>query len=296
MFLADLKNQKIDELFEAYAMGSCTYKARYAYWTEQLFERVMRLFVWTGTGDVPAKEIEQRLILAGHCGITRRPRQSHLTAMYGSFFGVTEYQDEFTNYTVHCPIWSGTRTIGKDIVVINNNSLRNTVYPLIHSYAQLLAHTEVTFMDMLVNARDSNGVPVANTEIAKRSIKSYQAKKFNGQYDVVMDPAFTGVDFRQTVDVKANLFQELWETRNNILKDFYSDIGVKSAFEKQSNTIDAEVRSNDSLLLLNIKDMIEYRKKGAEEVNKMFGTSWSVEVAKEILIGLEEEVPENEND
>ena len=35
--------------------------------------------------------------------------------------------------------------------------------------------------------------------------------------------------------------------------------------------------------------MIACREKGAEEVNKMFGTNWSVHVAKEIDYGAENE-------
>ena len=77
--------------------------------------------------------------------------------------------------------------------------------------------------------------------------------------------------------------------REKILKSFYSDIGVRSAFEKRSNSVEAEVEADTSLLLLNLSDMIACREKGAEEVNKMFGTNWSVHVAKEIDYGAENE-------
>lgn len=268
------------EWFEKLSKGACTYNALYGYWREQLFERIMRLFVWES--DVEQKEIEQRLIIAGHCGITRLPRKKELVAMFGTFFGVTEYFDEFKNYTVHCPIYAGTRTIGKDIAIISNNAERNAVLPLIHHYAQLLAHAEVTFLDVLINARDSGGIPIVNTERQKQAVLQYQGKKFNGQYSAIADPGALGVTYTQQPTLQASLYKEMWETRNNILKEFYSDIGVKAAFEKQSNTIDAEVRSNDSLLLLNIKDMLEYRKRGCEAVNKLYGTNWSVKVSDEI--------------
>ena len=71
-------------------------------------------------------------------------------------------------------------------------------------------------------------------------------------------------------------------TREKILKSFYSDIGVRSAFEKRSNSVEAEVEADTSLLLLNLSDMLDSRKKGAEEVNKLFGTNWNVHIAKEI--------------
>lgn len=287
------------EWFDKLSKGACTYNALYGYWREQLFERVMRLFVWES--DVEQKEIEQRLIIAGHCGITKLPRKKELTAMFGTFYGVTEYFDEFKNYTVHCPIYAGTRTIGKDIAIISNNAERNPVLPLIHHYAQLLAHAEVTFLNILINARDNSGIPIVSTERQKQAVIQYQGKKFNGQYSAIADPGALGVNYTQQTTLNSSLYKEMWETRNNILKEFYSDIGVKAAFEKQSNTIDAEVRSNDSLLLLNIKDMLDYRKRGCEAVNKLYGTNWSVKVSDEINYRAGEAVPagevaNNEND
>ena len=287
------------EWFDKLSKGACTYNALYGYWREQLFERVMRLFVWES--DVEQKEIEQRLIIAGHCGITKLPRRKELTAMFGTFYGVTEYFDEFKNYTVHCPIYAGTRTIGKDIAIISNNAERNPVLPLIHHYAQLLAHAEVTFLNILINARDNSGIPIVSTERQKQAVLQYQGKKFNGQYSAIADPGALGVNYTQQTTLNSSLYKEMWETRNNILKEFYSDIGVKAAFEKQSNTIDAEVRSNDSLVLLNIKEMLEDRKRGCEAVNKLYGTNWSVKVSDEINYRAGEAVPageveNNEND
>ena len=79
------------------------------------------------------------------------------------------------------------------------------------------------------------------------------------------------------------------EVREKLIKSFYSDIGVRSAFEKRNNTVQAEVEADTSLLLLNLSDMIDFRKKGAEQVNKMFGTNWSVHIAKEIDYSVENE-------
>ena len=289
--MLDLYESK--EFFEKLLKGACTYNALYGYWREQLFERVMRLFVWENTNEVEQKEIEQRLIIAGHCGVSRMPREKELTVFFGSFFEPTKYYDEWKKYTIHCPIYAGTRTIGKDIAIISNNAERNAVLPLIHHYAQILAHAEVTFIDVLINARDSSGIPIVTTEKQKNAVLRYQGMKFNGQYDAIADPAAIGVTYTQIPQIQASLFKEMWETRNNILKEFYADIGIKAAFEKQSNTIDAEVRSNDSLLLLNIKDMLEYRKRGCEVVNNLYNTNWSVKVSDEINYAVIDRVDNN---
>ena len=290
MFLQNLGDLNAYDSIPKLARESSTFNAGYLYWREQLFERVMRLFVWENTGDVKPKEIEQRLLLAGHCGITKIKNENTLTAMFGSFHGVTKYLDEWKFYNVRCPIYSGNRTIGKDVVVIDNNSIRNPLYPLIHHYSILLAHTDVTLVDCLVNARDAGGVPVVSTEKQKQSVAEYQGKIFNGQYGAVTDIGNLGIQYVGADRKTSQGLQDVIITREKILKSFYSDIGVRSAFEKRSNSVEAEVEADTSLLLLNLSDMIDSRKKGAEEVNKLFGTNWTVHIAEEIDYGIENEI------
>ena len=281
MFL-DFMDTKEGRNISKLARESSTFNAFYKYWRELLFERIMRLFVWENTGDVQPKEIEQRLLLQGHCGITKLESDNQLTAMYGHFYGVTKYNDEWTDYTVRCPIYSGTREIGKDIVVINNNALRNPAYPLVHHYAIMLAHIEVTLVNCLVNARDAGGIPVVSTEKQKQSVAEYQGKIFNGQYGIVTDIGNLGIEYLGSDRKTGQDLMDIIETREKIIKSFYSDIGVRSAFEKRNNTVMAEVEADTSLLLLNLSDMLHYREKGAEDVNKMFGTNWTVHIAEEI--------------
>lgn len=289
MFLQHFMDTDMGKNISHLAKESSTFNLGYLYWRDQLFERIMRLFVWENTGEVQAKEIEQRLMLQGHCGITRINGEKELTAMYGTFFGVTKYHDEWEKYTVRCPIYAGTRTIGKDIEVIDNNSLRNPSYDLIHHYAIMLAHSEVTLINQLINARDSGGVPVASTEKQKTSIMTYLNKLFNGQYGVVTDVGNIGINYMGSDRKTAQPIIDIVEVREKLLKSFYSDIGIRSAFEKRNNTVMAEVEADTSLLLLNLSDMLKKREEGAEKVNKMFGTNWTVHIATEIDYGTENE-------
>lgn len=272
---------------------SCSYNYMYKHWRNFLFERIMRLFVWEDTYDpvtregVQPREIEQRLILQGHCGIA--DFKGELTAFFGSFYGVTKYQDEWKYYNVRCPIYSGKRTLGKDIVVINNNALRNPTYDLVHYYATLLGHTDVSLINTLINARDSGGVPIVSTEKQKQSVKEYQNDIFNGVYGVVQDPAYLGIQFGGSDRKTQQDIMDIMETREKLIKSFYSDIGVRSAFEKRNNTVQAEVEADTSLLLLNISDMLHQREYACDEINSMFGVNWSVHVAEEIDYGAENE-------
>lgn len=293
MFLDEFLNTSAGRKLTSLNKENCSYNFLYNYWKEALFERVMRLFVWENTYDpienegVPPKEIEMRLILRGHCGIAKY--ENELTAFFGSFSGVTKYYDERTTYTVHCPIYSGQYTIDKNIVVINNNALRNPTYQLIHHYATLLGHVETTLINALINARDSGGVPIVSTEKQKKSIEQYQAKVFNGQYGIVTDTGNLGIEYMGADRKTQQALMDIMETREKLIKSFYSDIGVRSAFEKRNNTIMAEVEADTSLLLLNLSDMLKQREDACEKVNNMFGTDWSVHVAEEIDYGRENE-------
>ena len=284
-FLGTFLNTDEGRKITTLAKESCTYNVKYGYWRDALFERVMKLFVWENTGDLKPKEIEQRLILKGHCGIAEY--KGELTAFYGSFYGVTKYMDEWTNYIVRCPIYTGEKKIGTDVVVIDNNSLRNPTFELVHHYATMLAHTEVSLINCLINARDSGGVPIASTEKQKTSIREYQNQLFNGKYGVVTDIGNLGITYAGSDRKTQQDLIDIMETREKLIKSFYSDIGVRSAFEKRNNTVQAEVEADTSLLLLNLADMLKCRERACEEVNKLFSTNWSVHVAKEIDYGAE---------
>lgn len=265
---------------------SYTFSVAYDYWVETLFERCMRLFVWKNTGDVPPHEIESALLLGGDAGITDKYK-GKLAAFYGQYGGgPTVYYDIYEDYCVHSPLYSSILKDGEEVAVIWNNSCRNSVYPLIHRYAVMLAHLEVSLLNTLINGRDSGGIPIASTGSAKKSIEAYRNSLCNGKVMSILDPAFSGVQF-VGVDKNTTLnVGELMEARQNMLNSFYNDIGVKTSREKKGNMITEEVNANDTMLLLNLDDMLTSRKKGAEKVNELYGTNWEVDVAEELKYNL----------
>lgn len=259
-----------------------SYNVVYNIWREFLIERCMRLFVWE-CEEIEQKEIEQRLILNGVCGIAIY--KDELTAFYGQISGVTKYYDEGTHFNVNSPIYANSLKIGDDVIIISNNSFRNSLYPLIHHYAMMLAHTDVTIENILVGMRDNGNVPIAGNEKQKTALTQYRHKLYNGNVSPILDPAFYGVKFVNTKESKNDSIMDLIEVKQNILNSFYADIGVKTSWNKRGNMISEEVAGNDTMLLLNQSDMLETRKKGCELVNKKFGVNWSVRLNPEIKRG-----------
>ena len=263
-----------------------TFLAFFWFWRDNLFERVMRLFVWE-CDPVPAKEIEMRLHLQGHCGIADFVNDDadgtgELTAFFGNYYGVGKYFDEKPYYMLRCPIWAGSGTIGRTCEVIDNNSLRNPTIEVINHYAYLLAHTEVTLSKSLISARDAGGVPVATSTKQLESIQSYQRKLYNGEDGVVTDNGALGVQYAGTTRQTSQNVVDVLEVRQKILKNFYADIGIRASFDKRSNTVVDEIVADTSMLLLNNSDMLDARQRGCEKVNKLYGTKWSVKLSPEI--------------
>ena len=267
-----------------YYKNSSSYRMAYAYWVNNLFERISRLFVWKNSGDdlhegIDPIHIEKNLLLFGNVGITEVA--GHKYALAGSYSGVSMYYDRYPNFIVRSPLYSGVRTIGNDIVVIRNNSCEMGVQRLCHHYAILLAHAEVTLVTLLVNARVSSVATVNNSK-QKAIVDAWRSDVYNGKIGTVTDSGFLSVKW-QDINLNTGInIKDIIEVRDNLLTNFYKDCGVKCQDVKKGNMINAEVMSNDSMLLLNINDMLENRKIGAEQHNEMFGGEWSVDVCDEL--------------
>lgn len=266
-----------------YARENSTYSAFYFYWRDELFSRVMRLFK-ENTDPIPAKEIEIRLMIQGHVGIAplKYSGKTELTAFWGVPNGIGKYRDELPFYSCRCPVWAGNLKVGSEVVVIDNNILKNPLYDMIHHYAILLAHNEVTYIHTMVNARNAGGVPIATTSKQKKSIKEFIGKVFNGQYDVVTDIGNMGIEYAGTHTGTAIGAEELWNARERILASFLQDIGVKTGLDKRSNSVVDEVNASTPGMLINLNDMLESRKEGFNRVNDLFGTNWTVELNEDL--------------
>jgi len=274
--------------------GSCSYKQMYSYWINTLAERCMRLFVWDGIEKFPQKQIERPLLFNGSCGVTKFRKV--VTPFFGMYSGEpTVFYDTWGSYTINSPIYTATKTVDKNIVVIENNACRNALYPLIHKYACMLAQTEVSYIVACVNSRKKTGIPVGSTTNSIAAIKAYESDVYNGHIGAINDPAFSGVQFIMPPSGSETNLKDFIEARDNLLQDFYCDIGVKSTRAKKGNMIAEEINSNDCMLLLNISDMLSCRKAGAEAVNKMFGTNWTVDIAPEIKKIMESEENKDDN-
>lgn len=257
--------------------SSSSFSACYDFWVNVLFERTMRLFEWNGLDKkIPQKEIEIPLLMNGMCAM--KHYEGRVTPFFANYAGEpTVFYDEWKSVSLRSPKYSDVLKVDEECTVIRNNALCNSMYPLVHRYAIILAHMEVSLVNTLINGRDSGGIPIASTEQQKKAIETYRDDLCNGRVGSILDPAFSGVQFIG-VDKNTTLnIREIVECMENTLDSFYNAIGVRTSWNKKGNMIEEEVSANDSMVMLNIEDMLEARKRGAEDTNELFGTNITVE-------------------
>lgn len=262
-----------------------TIEKSYSYWRETLFEKCCRIFVWDGL-KFPQKEIETRLLLNGYCGYIDDILKGEMVAS-GSLSGVTQYYDEFTNFTYSAPTArGGTKTIGNKCVIINNTSLRNPLFPMICRYSSLLAHSEISLKVALINLRESNTFCAENQETAD-SVREYHKKIYNGALDVIIDDSLVNsVQNITSQQTKTSIISDCIDARNEILRAFFNEIGVRYTRDKSERMTTTEVDNDDQMLLINIMDMLHQREEACKQINKIFKTNISVKLSDEFsLIG-----------
>lgn len=269
-----------------------TFKKAFANWRNLLTERIINIFEWNGL-PMPQKEIEILLHFVGFCGFTRFRKSKDLGCVYGSMSGVTNYPDIFTNFTYATPIESGMRKIGKDIVVINNNQLRLPTYEMIETYATLLAHADLSLQAILINSR-ATGLVRARTQQQVDDINNWYNSLANGKTLAVLDGddlnALMNDDGIKVFSMSypsSMTIDSYYQIRENLLKSFYSEIGINSNRDKRERVIQAELDTNLNRILFNIDDMLKSREDACEEINKIFNTNISVKLNREIIEQIE---------
>lgn len=250
----------------------------YNYWIKMLYSRLMRLFIWDGL-PFPQRELEMRYLLSGAVVIANDSKVG-LMATWAALTGITEYTDVFTKVTYSAPTAKGgTLIVGKDAVYGYNTSTRMCLVPHIEYYASLLAHTYMSIKMALVNLR-AQDVFSATDDNTRQSIESWHKGLYEGKMLAIFDNTLaelpTSIQQLSSNNRGVNL-KDLMEVHNDLLRNFYRDIGIRYAKEKRGNLVSDEVTSDEQMLLYNIDDMLDCRRQLAEDYNNTF--TWATPIS-----------------
>ena len=263
-------------------------KLGYQYWYRMLLNKCINIFNYENLPiKLPQHELELRLLLYGFSGIFNDEKYGIVTCQ-GTLSGVSIYTDEFPFFTYANPILkSKTMKIDEDCIIIKNSSLYQNLGDMIRRYARMLADVESSINIYTVNTRVTSWSVAENQQVAE-SLKNAYNKMRLGNMDIVTDtPIINGF---HTVDIAKDSNQTLTELimcRENLLRSFFREIGVKFAIDKKERMITDEVTAENQLLTINLSDMLKCRKDGIKKVNEMFGTNIKVDISEEFKQDIE---------
>ena len=258
-----------------------------AFYESYLLEKCIRIFEWKGL-PFEQKVIELPVLMFGFAGFTYDDLWEDYICVPGSLKGVTPYPDVFTAFVYAAPkCKGGTKLIYPqqkvgNCVLVNNTTLRNSIAPLITRYANLLAHAETSIKDALINIR-YNEVLTAEDDAEAATLKAWHDKIIQGEFSPVPDSKILQRPpvIPLSLTGKGQIALDTIEARNEILRAFFQEIGLRMNKDKRGNMIEDEVSANDATLLFNISDMLKQRKSAAEYISRRFDLSISVDLSKE---------------
>lgn len=259
-------------------------RASYACWYNQLMTFALGIFNYRNLpANLPAQEIEQRLIIDGYSAIFRTKLYGIVTASGGKS-GVNIY-NESSQFNFSQPILgskSGLKDMIDGVIMYGATIDRYLGYgstgAYIRYYADVLSDIDITRRVMMINGRAVNTV-TAKTDNALRALTDFYCKIEEGAVSV---PLLASGILPSTDDllkgVKTNTFSlsDLDYAQHNALKLFYAHFGVAYSSDKAERLIEDEVNADKDALNVNIANMLSERQKGVNAINRLYGTNITV--------------------
>ena len=284
---------------EPFKRKKMNYARAYRSWYALLSDKVLNLFTWEGL-PFPQHELEIRtqLINNGYCGVVRSKKYNRLIVANGSGVGVTEYPDQWLTFVWAVAGDSGQRklanlkgsqekgisTIGADCVLIKNNDLMQPTRLLVERYAHLLAHAELSLQAILINSR-ATGIIAARDDKQRDDIHKFYDFLEDGKTMAIVDDngldslvGSEGLRAISTAYPSSTHILDFWQIRQNLYKEFLTEIGISKSTDKRERLITSEVEQDIPLYGYSLDDMLKCRKEAAEQMNDIFNLTVSVKI------------------
>lgn len=149
--------------------------------------------------------------------------------------------------------------------------------PLFNRYATAMVENDLSFKLATINTRIQAWVTAPDDTTAEAGNK-YLEDVEAGELGVVASNEFLEGIKVQPVQGSIRTFTDLIEYQQYLKASWYNEIGLNANYNmKREKLSTTESQMNNDALLPLVDDMLEQRKIGVEEINKMFGTNITVE-------------------
>ena len=289
--------------------GVCDFRANYDFYFKWLTNKVMSCFIIKDndkaerTATINWDYFKLNCILDGAICIT--DFNEKLYACIGNRGGEPDEYYVPTIFTIANPILGSKQVkIGETGVVIYNTKVdqfmftgstpifETGLYDLISQTAALLADNIISINCCQINARvttfftaDSEAQAVAGEAILKKQYagKPFQILRSNILEKINVNPVNSSAQGQNIT--------ELVELHNYIIANFFQSIGIKSNnIMKRERLIRDEIESQDDFLQVSVLEILSSWQAGLDEVNKLYGTSITVELNPVLIAELMQQI------
>ena len=274
--------------------------------TRLMLTKTQSMFEWNGLPDeIPQRDLE--LLIQSNAFSTIAEKDGKIYSLLGRLGGIPNVNYMPTIAIVANPYIQINKEfkINEDCVIIKNDSMYMGLMPLCTYFAYQMADNDISLKRVRINTRALFAL-LCDNDAAKESAELFLKNLEKGESGGVLMDRKAFENMIQVLPLSAQASSQhiiqLLEDKQYIKGSWLNELGVQSNYNMKRETITANenILNVDGLLPL-CDDMLKCRKLGAEQVNKMFGTNWTVEFSsawkklrKEIELSEQRDFDKNE--
>lgn len=245
-----------------------------------MLARTQSMFVYTGLPDtIPQRALERLLQKEGYCFITQH--EGALYALHGGLGGEADVYGEPTQITIANTALKLSKTydIATDGVLVQNDSYRIGLLPILKKYGALITENTLTMRTVDVILRMVCMIS-ASDDKTHTSAEKFITDIENGKISAVGESAFfEGVRIHSVANTQSYLMQ-FTELEQYLKASCFNEIGLNGNWNTKREYIgQQESALNDDFLLPLVDDMIKSRQEAIDRINTMYGTNISIDYA-----------------
>lgn len=245
-----------------------------------MLNRSRHIFKWSNLPDtITERTLELYIQIYGYAAIVKV--DDNLYVMSGGLGGKPnpEYMPTIFNYSNPALNISASLKIGEECIIIPNDSTYMGMLPMYKYFATLDVETDISFKRMLVNMRKLNVIS-SNNDRTTASAREYLNRIDDGDDSIIAEPGLVDALRVQPTNSPDKLLTDLIEFKQYNKASWYNFIGLNANYNMKRESLNSnETQLNDDMLFPLVDDMLEMRKNAADEINRLFGTNISVELA-----------------
>lgn len=246
-----------------------------------MLNRTQSMFKWSGLPDtIPERMVELYLQINGFVGFTQIG--DDLYAMRGGLGGEPDAYYMPTIFTIANPALDVSRNlrIGKECVIIPNDSCYVGLMPMFNRYASGLAENDLSINIASIMSRIIDLIS-ATDDRTKESAIQYLTDIQAGKLGVIASSEFfEGIKTHDFGTHSKSVITDLIELQQYYKASWFNELGLNANYNMKREALStAESQLNDDALLPLVDNMLHCRQLGAEKVNQLYGTEISVNLA-----------------